>query len=183
MLVGWDTGAHLLPIVIRLGSTLPMLDSAVGHVFLGHLPKSATAPVVKAQQKQGATREMPASEVEELRREIRAAPVARTVNQMIFGLAALAAPVFGATVRSSWRSGWCCPARSPRGASSTGSVGRLRTAPTAPRATWASRAASGRAERDGERRPRAGRAVQAPAGSPSRTQRRIAARVDSTAFS
>ena len=34
VLVGWDTGAHLLPIVIRLGSTLPMLDSAVGHVFL-----------------------------------------------------------------------------------------------------------------------------------------------------
>ncbi|HVW45779.1 MAG TPA: IclR family transcriptional regulator [Solirubrobacterales bacterium] len=95
VLVGWDTGAHLLPIVIRLGSTLPMLDSAVGLVFLANLPKAATAPVVKAQQKQGATREMPAAAVEELRRAGRDEPFARTVNQMIFGLAALAAPVFG----------------------------------------------------------------------------------------
>ncbi len=97
VMVGWETGAHLLPIVIRLGSTLPMLDSAVGHVFLGHLPKAATTPVVKAQQRQGATREMSAARIEELRREVRTAPFARTVNQMIFGLAALAAPVFGAS--------------------------------------------------------------------------------------
>jgi DNA-binding IclR family transcriptional regulator len=96
VLVGWETGAHLLPIVIRLGSTLPMLDSAVGHVFLGHLAKATTTPVVKAQQKQGSTREMSAAAVDELRRTVRAAPFARTVNQMIFGLAALAAPVFGA---------------------------------------------------------------------------------------
>jgi DNA-binding IclR family transcriptional regulator len=96
VLVAWDTGAHLLPIVIRLGSTLPMLDSAVGHCFLGYLPKAATAPVVKAQQKQGATREMSAAEVDALRGTVREAPFARTVNQMIFGLAALAAPVFGA---------------------------------------------------------------------------------------
>jgi DNA-binding IclR family transcriptional regulator len=96
VLVGWDTGSHLLPIVIRLGSTLPMLDSAVGYVFLGHLPKSVTAPVIKAQQKQGATRELPVAEVDELRRANREAPYGQTVNQMIFGLAALAAPVFGA---------------------------------------------------------------------------------------
>ncbi|OJU80364.1 MAG: hypothetical protein BGO11_10715 [Solirubrobacterales bacterium 70-9] len=96
VLVGWDTGAHLLPIVIRLGSTLPMLDSAVGHIFLGQLPKAATAPVIKAQQKQGSTREMSAAAIDELRRAMREVPFARTVNQMIFGLAALAAPVFGA---------------------------------------------------------------------------------------
>jgi DNA-binding IclR family transcriptional regulator len=96
VLVGWDTGAHLLPIVIRLGSTLPMLDSAVGHLFLAYLPKAATTPVIKAQQQHGATQKMSAAEVDELRRANRDAPFARTVNQMIFGLAALAAPVFGA---------------------------------------------------------------------------------------
>lgn len=96
VLVAWDTGTHLLPIVIRLGSTLPMLDSAVGYVFLAHLPKSMTADVVRAQQRQGATRAMPAAEIEELRAEIRDAPYASTRNQLIFGLAALAAPVFGA---------------------------------------------------------------------------------------
>jgi DNA-binding IclR family transcriptional regulator len=96
VLVGWDAGTHLLPIVIRLGSTLPMLDSAVGHVFLAQLAKAVTAPVVKAQQQQGATRKMTAAEVDELRRANRDAPFAHTVNRMIFGLAALAAPVFGA---------------------------------------------------------------------------------------
>jgi len=96
VMVGWDAGAHLLPIVIRLGSTLPMLDSAVGYVFLAHLPKSATADVVRAQQRQGATRPMPAAEIEALRTAIVDAPYASTRNQMIFGLAALAAPVFGA---------------------------------------------------------------------------------------
>ncbi len=96
VMVGWDAGAHLMPIVIRLGSILPMLDSAVGYVFLGHLPKSVTNPVIKAQQKQGATREMSTAEVEALREQCRTAPFASTHNQMIFGLAALAAPVFNA---------------------------------------------------------------------------------------
>ena len=96
ILVGWDTGAHLLPIVIRLGSTLPLLDSAVGLVFLGHLAKAVTNPVIKAQQKQGATREISAAEVEALRESSREAPFASTPHRMIFGLAALAAPVFGA---------------------------------------------------------------------------------------
>lgn len=95
VLVGWYTGTHPLPIVIRLGSTLPMLDSAVGHVFLAHLPKTVTAPVIRAQQRQGATRELPAAEIDALRRATREAPYGQTVNQMIFGLAALAAPVFG----------------------------------------------------------------------------------------
>jgi DNA-binding IclR family transcriptional regulator len=95
ILVDWETGAHLLPIVIRLGSTLPILDSAVGHVFLGHLPKATTAAALKAQQKQGSTRTMSAAEIDELRRTVRAAPFARTVNQMILGLAGIAAPVFG----------------------------------------------------------------------------------------
>ncbi len=37
-LVGWDTGAHALPIVVRVWSVLPLLDSAVGLVFLAHMP-------------------------------------------------------------------------------------------------------------------------------------------------
>ncbi len=96
VMVGWDAGAHLLPIVIRLGSILPMLDSAVGLVFLGHLAKSVTAPVIKAQQRQGATREASAAEIDALRKQSRETPYASTHNQMIFGLAALAAPVFDA---------------------------------------------------------------------------------------
>lgn len=111
VLVGWDTGAHLLPIVIRLGSTLPMLDSVVGYLFLAHLPKAVTADVIKAQQAQGATRQMSAAEIEALRRESREAPFVRTRNQMIFGLAALGAPVFGADGGIELVMGMVLPAR------------------------------------------------------------------------
>jgi DNA-binding IclR family transcriptional regulator len=91
-----DTGAHELPIIVRVGSTLPLLDSAVGFVFLAHLPESMTAEVLKTQQRQKATRTIPAKEVDAIRERVRRDRVASTANQMIFGLSALAAPVFGA---------------------------------------------------------------------------------------
>jgi DNA-binding IclR family transcriptional regulator len=94
-MVAWNTGTHLLPIVIRVGSTLPLLDSAVGYCFMAHLPESTTADVLRAQQRQGATRTIPASEIEAIEEEVRKQGYGRTRNQMIFGLAALGAPVFG----------------------------------------------------------------------------------------
>lgn len=95
-MVSWDTGAHLLPMVIRVGSILPLLDSAVGYVFLAHLPAAMTDEVLREQQERGATRTIPATEVEKLKEEIRERGYGRTRNQMIIGLAALSAPVFGA---------------------------------------------------------------------------------------
>jgi DNA-binding IclR family transcriptional regulator len=96
LIVRWDTGAHALPIVVRVGSTLPLLDSAVGHVFLAHLPRSITSEVLRAQQRQGATRKLPAAEIKHLTEAVRRTGWGHTMNRMIFGLAALAAPVFGA---------------------------------------------------------------------------------------
>jgi len=95
-LVRWDTGSHALPIVVRVGSTLPLLDSAAGLVFLSYLPTSSVAELLKVQQSRGETRPAPAREVRALRTEVAEAGYARTRNNMIFGLAALAAPVFNA---------------------------------------------------------------------------------------
>jgi DNA-binding IclR family transcriptional regulator len=95
-LVRWDTGAHALPIVVRVGSTLPLLDSAIGYVFLAHLPGSLTARALKAQQRQGTTRTLAAQEILALKARILDDAIGRTSDQMIFGLAAVAAPVFGA---------------------------------------------------------------------------------------
>jgi len=95
-LVRWDTGVHALPIVVRVGSVLPLLDSAVGMVFLAQMADSLTRAVLKSQQREGMTRTAPAAEVQELKDSTRRSRFARTTNQMIFGLAALAAPVFGA---------------------------------------------------------------------------------------
>jgi DNA-binding IclR family transcriptional regulator len=95
-LVRWDTGAHVLPIVVRVGSVLPLLDSAVGMVFLAHMPATQTRDVLKTQQRQGTTRPASAADVKQISEAVRHDRITRTNNQMIVGLAGLAAPVFGA---------------------------------------------------------------------------------------
>jgi DNA-binding IclR family transcriptional regulator len=50
-LVRWDTGAHALPIVVRVGSVLPLLDSAVGLVFFAHLDAATTAEVLRTSKR------------------------------------------------------------------------------------------------------------------------------------
>jgi len=111
VMVSWDTGTHLLPMTVRVGSVLPMLDSGVGYCFLAFLPDSMTADVLRAQQKQGETRSLPPEEVERLKEEIREEGYGRTRNQMIFGLAALVAPIFGADGQIELTIGLVIPAR------------------------------------------------------------------------
>ena len=96
LIVRWDTGAHALPITVRVGSTLPLLDSAVGHVFLTYLPKRTTSEVLRTQQRQSETRTLHRAEVDAIVEGVREARFGRVLNQMIFGIAALAAPVFAA---------------------------------------------------------------------------------------
>jgi DNA-binding IclR family transcriptional regulator len=95
-LVRRDTGIHTLAIALRVGSTLPLLDSAHGLAFLANLPRSSTAAVLKLQQSRGDTRRAPAGEVAALKDEVKRAGYAQTRNHLVFGLAGLAAPVFGA---------------------------------------------------------------------------------------
>jgi DNA-binding IclR family transcriptional regulator len=95
-LVRWDTGAHALPIVVRVGSVLPLLDSAVGMVFLAHMPARQTRDVLKSQQRDGTTRPASAADINRISEAARHDRLTRTNNQMIVGLAGLAAPVFGA---------------------------------------------------------------------------------------
>jgi DNA-binding IclR family transcriptional regulator len=95
-LVRWDTGTHALPIVVRVGSVLPLLDSAVGQVFFAYLDAGTTAEVLRTQQKNEATQRLTARELRDLGESVRRDGVASTRNKMILGLSALAAPVFGA---------------------------------------------------------------------------------------
>jgi DNA-binding IclR family transcriptional regulator len=110
-IVRWDTGAHVLPIVVRVGSTLPLLDSAVGFLCVAHLPASMTKEILKTQQRNGETRRMSVAEIEEFGAQVRSEPYSSTINQMIFGLAALAAPVFAADGRLEVILGLVLPAR------------------------------------------------------------------------
>lgn len=122
LIVRWDTGAHALPITVRVGSTLPLLDSAVGMVFLAHLPRSVTDQVLERQQRQSETRPLPAEEVGRIEALVRERGYSSTVNNMIVGLAALAAPVFGADGELELVMGMALPARLLDGA---GDIDRL----------------------------------------------------------
>jgi len=96
LMVSWITGTHVLPMVIRAGSTLPLLDSAVGHCFFTYLPDKATTEVLRTQQRHGETRKMTAKAMKELRAQVRENGYAHTSTPIILGLSALAAPVFAA---------------------------------------------------------------------------------------
>jgi DNA-binding IclR family transcriptional regulator len=94
VIIRWDYGAYPLPITVRVGSTLPLLDSSVGRVYLAHLPTTLTAPALKAQQKRGETRSMPREEVQAVLADVREAGFSLTTGGVIPGLSAIAAPIF-----------------------------------------------------------------------------------------
>jgi DNA-binding IclR family transcriptional regulator len=95
LIVRWDSGSHVLPIAMRVGSILPLLDSAIGYVFLAYLPRRGTSAVLKRQQRQRETRLLPPDAVDAIVNDVRRDGFASATG-LIFGLGALSAPVFGA---------------------------------------------------------------------------------------
>jgi DNA-binding IclR family transcriptional regulator len=95
LLVGWVTGAKALPIAVRVGSTMPLLDSAIGYIFTAYLPQTVMISALRLQQGRGMTRKLAGKELKALAEGVREQAFASTRDQMIFGIAAMAAPVFG----------------------------------------------------------------------------------------
>ena len=91
VIVRWDYGAYALPITVRVGATMPLLTSSVGRVYLAHLPRSLTEPVLLAQQAD--TGEHTATEVDRITDEVRRQGYALTSGGVIPGIASVAAPV------------------------------------------------------------------------------------------
>lgn len=94
-LVRWDHGSYPLPVIVRIGSTLPMADSSVGHVALTYLPEAVTRPVLRAQQRHKETSDLPPDRLREIVAEVRSAGLATTHAGVIHGLDNIAAPIFG----------------------------------------------------------------------------------------
>src|SRR5690625_4322882 len=69
IVVRWEYGAHALPITVRLGATMPLLNSSLGRIFLAHLPTTMTQPILEEQA--GQTELPTKTEVEAIRKEIR----------------------------------------------------------------------------------------------------------------
>jgi len=88
VIVRWDYGAYALPITVRVGATTPLLTSSVGRVYLAHLPRSLTEPVLRAQGAEPA-----GSEVDRITDDVRRRGYALTSGGVIPGIASVAAPV------------------------------------------------------------------------------------------
>lgn len=111
VIVRWDSGRHALPMNVRVGSVLPLLDSALGLVFLTYLPRSVTAAALDAQQQRHETRRLPVAEQESLLERVRSAGHAVAQHNMIYGMSAYAAPVLGPDGQLALAIGLAMPAR------------------------------------------------------------------------
>jgi DNA-binding IclR family transcriptional regulator len=88
-IVRWDYGEHALSLTARVGATLPLLDSAVGQVFLAHIPRAMTAPLLKRALEGRAV-----ADAEAVAARVRADGYGTSVGGVIAGLTSYAAPVF-----------------------------------------------------------------------------------------
>ncbi|HJY58691.1 MAG TPA: IclR family transcriptional regulator [Streptosporangiaceae bacterium] len=95
IIVRWDSGTHVLPINVRVGSVLPLLDSAAGLMFLAHLPAAQTAGVLATQQARRETHTPSAAALEKLLVKTRRGGIASSLHRLIYGMAAFGAPVLG----------------------------------------------------------------------------------------
>ncbi|WP_413470897.1 IclR family transcriptional regulator [Streptomyces sp. WA1-19] len=96
VVVRWEYGARALPITVRSGATMPLLNSAMGGAFLTHLPEQLTDPVLRSQLEEGPLTEATRTRVTEIRTEPPREGVAATVGGVIPGVPPSRPPVFTA---------------------------------------------------------------------------------------
>jgi DNA-binding IclR family transcriptional regulator len=96
-IVAIEESDHLVTMNVRIGTVLPLLTTAIGRLFLAHLPASATAAMAAAERRRPTTSAAPVPSDDELAAllaEIRARGLSRAHGPLLPGVDALAAPVF-----------------------------------------------------------------------------------------
>ena len=94
VIVRWDYGAFPLPVSVRVGTTMPLLDSSVGRVYLAYLPEAVTGPILR-EQLADEEREHPTERtLRQIVTEVKKLGYARTAGTMAPGVTNIAAPVF-----------------------------------------------------------------------------------------
>jgi len=93
-LVRWEAGIQPLMVTVRIGTTIPLGDSATSVLYLAYLPDAMTRPVLERQRRQISPEERgPDINRAELD-QIRAQASVMTRSALIRGIDAVAAPVF-----------------------------------------------------------------------------------------
>lgn len=92
-------GPRFVPMVLRVGYTLPLLDTATGRVFLAFMPKEATAGVLEKERQEKTARRRPQSSanIQAIAEAVRAQRLARNDSTVNEGFVAISAPVFDCT--------------------------------------------------------------------------------------
>jgi len=93
-IVRWQRAPNFAATSFGLGSTLPLLGSATGHLFLAFLPREITARCLSIEAKardEGKTPNLEA--VQSLVDKVRKDPIASVDGRFIPGLRAIAAPI------------------------------------------------------------------------------------------
>lgn len=89
--------SHPVSVYARVGTTVPLLNSANGRVFLAWLPATLTHDLVRHELELAAspyTTIKTRDDVEKLAEETRARGMARVGSELVPGIASLASPVF-----------------------------------------------------------------------------------------
>lgn len=94
-IVRWQRSSRSVVTSLALGSVLPVLDSATGHVFVAFLPRLLTRARIEEERARAAEdgRPVPMEKIEVLIREVRRRRLARVEGNLIPGLNAVSAPV------------------------------------------------------------------------------------------
>ena len=87
-IVRWLNGVDAPMVSFRLGSTLPLQRSATGRLYLVYLPKKVTAQFLQ--------REPPLANLSAKLEEIRSSGFSMSVDEILPGVRAFAAPIFEA---------------------------------------------------------------------------------------
>jgi DNA-binding IclR family transcriptional regulator len=96
-IVAIEESDHLVTMNVRIGTVLPLLTTAIGRLFLAHLPASATQAMAAAERRRPTTSAAPMpsdNELAALVAEVRARGLSRAHGPLLPGVDALAAPIF-----------------------------------------------------------------------------------------
>jgi DNA-binding IclR family transcriptional regulator len=94
-IIAIEESDHVVTMNVRVGSVLPLLTTAIGHLFLAYLPSAMTQGIVAAERLAALPSAVPLSddELSRLLAEIRATGLSRARSALLPGVDAIVAPV------------------------------------------------------------------------------------------
>lgn len=93
-LVRWEAGVQPLMITVRIGTTIPLGESATSVLYLAYLPETMTRPVLERQRRELSADERGPEITREDLDKVRAQASVMSGSALVRGIDAIAAPVF-----------------------------------------------------------------------------------------